>query len=335
MTLIQPAEWQPHDALWSAWPSHAELWLENLHPARQQVAALFRAIDDGGKGERLNILVHGDEAQTSAGIALEGTRHKLFRIPFGDIWLRDTAPIFVHDAGHVRAACFGFNGWGGKYVLPNDDKVSLAVAKTAGLPATRHDWVLEGGSIDVDGDGAALTTRQCLLNPNRNPSLDEATIDRHLYEHLGISRIIWLQDGLVNDHTDGHIDNLARFVGPNHAVVPEARDGDDPNRDIFIQARSAMEAAGLDVSVIPSVGRFENDAGEVVPASYMNFYISNSRVIVPIYGSRHDGAAIAAIAALFPGRETIGLMADAVLSGGGSFHCITQQVPSPPEETHP
>ena len=335
MTLIQPAEWQPHDAVWSAWPSHADLWQENLHPARQQVAALFRAIDDGGKGERLNILVHGDDAQGSASVALEGTRHRLYRIPFGDIWLRDTAPIFVHDGGNVRAACFGFNGWGGKYVLPHDDKVSFAVAKTAGVPATRHDWVLEGGSIDVDGAGAALTTRQCLLNPNRNPTLDESTIDRHLYEHLGISRIIWLEDGLANDHTDGHIDNLARFIGPNHAVVPEALDADDPNRDVFKAARSAMEAAGLDVTLVPSVGRYENNEGEVVPASYMNFYIANSRVIVPVYGSRHDDAAVAAIDALFPGRETIGLMADAVLTGGGSFHCITQQVPSLPEELHP
>lgn len=332
MTLIQPAEWQHHDSVWSAWPSHADLWQENLAPARQQVAALFRAIDDGGKGERLNILVHGDEAQGSADVALEGTRHKLYRIPFGDIWLRDTAPIFVHDGGHLRAAAFGFNGWGGKYALPHDDKVAMAVARAADVPATRHDWVLEGGSIEVDGEGAALTTRQCLLNPNRNAGLDQAAIERHLFEHLGLSRIIWLEDGLVNDHTDGHIDNLARFVAPGHAVVPEARDADDPNAGIFRAARHALEHAGVMVSVVPSVGRFENGDGDIVPASYMNFYLSNTRVIVPVYGSKQDDAAVAAIGALFPGREAVGLMADALLTGGGSFHCITQQVPTLPEE---
>jgi agmatine deiminase len=327
MIAHQPAEWQKHSAVWSAWPSHGDLWQENLQPAREQVAALFHAIADGGKGEQLNILVHGDEAQHSADIALDGTNHKLYRIPFGDIWLRDTAPIFIRDGMNIKAACFGFNGWGGKYILPHDADVSLTVARASGMQMYKHDWVLEGGSIDVDGTGRALTTRQCLLNRNRNPKLAQMEIEQRLEAQLGITQIIWLGDGLINDHTDGHIDNIARFVAPGHAVVPEARDSDDPNHSIYIAARKSLEAGGLTISTIPSVGRYESDDGEVVPASYMNFYISNSRVIVPIYGSKWDDAAVAAIASLFPGRETLGLPANAILTGGGSFHCITQQVP--------
>jgi agmatine deiminase len=327
MILHQPAEWAPHSAVWSAWPSHADLWEDNLQPAREQVAALFRAIYDGGKGEQLNILVHGDEAQRSADIALDGTNHKLYRIPFGDIWLRDTAPIFVRDGLSIKAACFGFNGWGGKYKLPYDDGVSVAVAKASGLAMQQHEWVLEGGSVDVDGAGRVLTTRQCLLNKNRNAKLSQMDVEQRLEAHLGITQVVWLGDGLANDHTDGHIDNLARFVAPGHAVVPEARDADDPNRDIYVAARKALEIAGLTVSVIPSVGKLENEAGELIPASYANFYISNSRVIVPTYGTKWDDAAISDIGKLFPGREILGLRANAVISGGGSFHCITQQVP--------
>ncbi len=327
MIMHQSAEWEKHSAVWSAWPSHAELWQENLQPAREQVTALFHAIADGGKGEQLNILVHGDEAQQSADVALEGTHHKLYRIAFGDIWLRDTAPIFVRDGLNIKAACYGFNGWGGKYILPYDSDVALAVARAAGTALIKHEWVLEGGSLDVDGAGRALTTKQCLLNRNRNPKLTQMDIETRLEAQLGITHITWLGDGLVNDHTDGHIDNLARFVAPGHVVVPEARDADDPNREAYIAARKTLEAAGLTVSVVPSVGRYENDDGELVPASYMNFYISNSRVIIPVYGTKWDDAAVAAIAALFPHRETLGLAANAVLTGGGSFHCITQQVP--------
>jgi agmatine deiminase len=326
MTVYQPAEWHKHSAIWSAWPSHGDLWQDNLQPAREQVAAFFHAIADGGKGEQLNILVHGDEAQRSADIALHGTNHKLYRIPFGDIWLRDTAPIFIRDGMNIKAACFGFNGWGGKYILPHDTDVSLAVARASNTQMHKHDWVFEGGSIDVDGTGRALTTRQCLLNSNRNANLTQMEIEQRLEAQLGITQIIWLGDGLINDHTDGHVDNIARFVAPGHAVVPEARDSDDPNHSIYIAARKSLEAGGLTVSTIPSVGRYEYK-DEVVPASYMNFYISNSRVIVPVYGSKWDDAAVAAIAALFPGRETLGLPANALLTGGGSFHCITQQVP--------
>jgi agmatine deiminase len=323
----QPAEWVRHRALWSAWPSAADLWEEDLEPARAQVAALFHAIADGARGEALHILVHGEEARASAHAALADTGATLHAIPFGDIWLRDTAPIFVAGRTGLEAACFRFNGWGGKYALPHDDAVAAAVAQAAGLVAHHHDWVLEGGSIDVDGTGLGITTEECLLNPNRNPGLTRAEIESRLEAQLGISRLVWLGTGLVNDHTDGHIDNLARFVAPGVVAVPEATTRNDPNAAVYLDARRRLEAAGLDVVTVPSPGRVEDEDGDVIPASFMNFYIANTRVIVPLYGTPHDDAAVAAIAELFPGRQTLGLPANAILTGGGSFHCITQQVP--------
>jgi len=335
--MRQPAEWAKHDAVWSAWPSHADLWVEDLEPARAEVAALFHAIADvdpatgARRGEQLNILVANEEAKASAEAALAGTGAILHAIPFGDIWLRDTAPIFVAGAEGLAAHGFRFNGWGGKYVLPFDDAVSVAVGKACGLPLREFDWVLEGGSVDVDGQGAALTTEQCLLNTNRNPNLSREQIERHLAEQLGVERILWLGDGLVNDHTDGHIDNLARFVAPGVVALPEARDADDPNRDIFADALARLKKyPGIEVVTFPSAGRVENEDGEVIPASYSNFYIANTTVVVPVYGTKWDDAAVEAIGKLFPGRKAVGLRADHILTGGGSFHCITQQVPSFP-----
>jgi agmatine deiminase len=328
----QPAEWTPHQALWSAWPSHADLWEENLDPARAELAALFHAA--ARAGETLHIAVHGDGARASATTALEGTGATLHDMPFGDIWFRDTAPIFALDENGVVAVSYKFNGWGGKYILPDDAEVSMRVASAArtstGYGIHHTGWVLEGGSIDVDGTGWALTTEQCLLNPNRNPGYPREDIVRQLHEELGIDHLVWLGDGLANDHTDGHIDNLARFVSPGVVIVPEARDGDDPNRDVYLDARRRLEFAGLQVVVAPSVGRLENDGGELIPASYMNFLVTNTAVIVPVYGTKWDDMALKEMQPVFPGREIVGLRANHVISGGGSFHCITQQVPAWP-----
>ena len=191
----------------------------------------------------------------------------------------------------------------------------------------RHEWVLEGGAIDVDGSGRVLTTRQCLLNPNRNPGLSQEEIEARLRADLGIDTVIWLGDGLVNDHTDGHVDNLARFVAEGVVAVPAADRDDDPNRFVFDNAAADAAAAGLRVVRVPSPGPVRNGDGEIVPASYMNFIVTNGAVVVPTYGQLNDDAAVAAIGALFPGRVAIGLRADHILTGGGSFHCITQQVP--------
>lgn len=332
MSVLQPAEWSPHRAVWSAWPSHAELWEDDLASARDQVAALLHAIHDQGRGEQLEILVDGENARATAEQALAGTGARLHAIPFGDIWLRDTAPVFVHAGACIAASCFQFNGWGDKYQLPHDRDVAKAVAAASGRPLYERSWVLEGGSIEVDGTGLGLTTEQCLLNPNRNPGLERADIERNLRDHLGIERLLWLGEGLANDHTDGHIDNLARIVAPGVIAIPEAASADDPNRAVFEDALARLKREkGIDIVTVPSAGRVEDEDGDVIPASFMNFYIANTSVIVPVYGTRHDDAAVARIAELFPGRATIGLPADAIITGGGSFHCITQQEPQ--EET--
>jgi agmatine deiminase len=324
MTARQPPEWAEHDWVWIGYPSDPELWLEDLEPARDEVVAFARAIHAGGEGEEVR-LVAADPASARAAEQLAPWA-TVIQEPFGDIWLRDTGPIILKDRGLPVAASFRFNGWGGKYALEGDDTIGPRLADTADLTARRHDWILEGGAIDVDGTGLAVTTEQCLLNPNRNPALGKAEIEARLREDLGIDRLLWLGEGLLKDHTDGHVDNLARFISEGRLAVPVPAGDDDPNEAAYADARARAESFGLDVVGVPSPGRVVRD-GEIIPASYMNFYIGNAAVVVPLYGAPNDDAAVAAFGALFPGRQTVGFRADHVLTGGGSFHCISQQVP--------
>jgi agmatine deiminase len=318
-------EWAPHERVWIGFPSDPVAWGEPLAEAQRQIAAFANAVHDGSKGELVHLIAKGAEASArardlcDAGVIVEDRL-------IGDIWLRDTGCILAGSGSERIAHNFSFNGWGNRFDYEGDQTIGRELAEAADFPVTDCDWVLEGGSIDVDGEGLAVTTVDCLLNPNRNPHLDRLAIEARLVRDLGIERLLWLGDGLANDHTDGHVDNLARFVSPNHLVLPEARDADDPNAAVYIDARRRAEAFGCNVTALPSVGRFEQD-GEAVPASYMNFYIGNSAVVIPIYGSRYDEVALAELEPLFPGRKIVGLRADAVLTGGGSFHCSSQQVP--------
>jgi agmatine deiminase len=320
----QPPEWAPHDCVWIGFPSHADLWEQDLEPARDEVAGFAHAVWAGGEGEPVRLVaadpVSVDAARRRAPFA------SIVQEPFGDIWLRDTGPILLKRGDRRVARSFRFNGWGGKYQLEGDDTVGLRLAESLDLEADRLGWILEGGAIDVDGSGLAVTTEQCLLNPNRNTGMTLAEVEARLRADLGIERLLWLGEGLANDHTDGHVDNLARFVGEGRIAIPVAAGADDPNAAVYADAKARAEAFGLEVAPLPSPGRVERD-GEIVPASYMNFYIGNAAVVVPLYGAANDGAAVAAIGALFPGREAVGLRADHILTGGGSFHCISQQVP--------
>lgn len=327
MTTILP-EWAPHKAIWTAWPSAADLWGEDLEPARLEVAAMVRALHDGGRGDRMRVFAHGREAEASAKLAL-GASAEIIAGAFGDIWFRDTGPIFTTGG----AAGFRFNGWGGKYQLPHDGEVADQVARAAGVSLTRHDFILEGGAVEMDGEGTLLTTRQCLLNPNRNADWDEAQAEAALKRALGVEKILWLDEGLTNDHTDGHIDNLARFVAPGSVVCQSAWGVGDPNADaldeiaLMLSAMTDARGRKLDVVRIPSPGLVVDEDEDAVPASHMNFVIGNSVVLVPIYSASGDDA-VNALAPLFPGRKVAGLSSHAILTGGGSFHCITQQEPA-------
>jgi len=323
MTARQPAEWAAHAATWTAFPSHAELWEDDLAAAQAEVAAMVRAI---AKGERVELLVANDEAMAVARDMLGDVDVRLHAYAFGDIWLRDTGPLFLQSPHGMAAAGFRFNFWGGKYDLPGDEGVAAFVANMTKTPLAKHGWVLEGGAIDVDGTGLVVTTEQCLFNPNRNPKMDRVEVESHLRRDLGLDRVLWLGEGLLNDHTDGHVDNLARFVAPGRLALPVAAGKDDPNKDIYEDAWDRARDFGLEIVPIPSPGKVLRD-GEIIPASHMNFYIANAVVVVPLYGAASDDDAVKAIAALFPDREVIGMRADHILTGGGSFHCITQQQP--------
>lgn len=338
--LRQPAEWDAHEACWLAWPSHEDLWLEALGPVRDSFVALARTIADpdpvtgAPRGERLEVLVPDEAAEAMAQERLAGLGARFHRIPFGDIWLRDTAPVFLVSPGGARAAAaFGFNGWGGKYVLPHDAEVAGRVAEAARVPELRASFVLEGGSVEVDGEGTCLTTRQCLLNPNRNPSMDAARIEAELAGWLGARKVLWLGDGLQNDHTDGHVDTVARFVAPARVACMRPSGPRDPNREaleaIERDLRSFRDALDrpLEVVTVPSPGLVPGPEGEPMPASYVNFYVANTAVAVPVYGSPADREAVETIARLFPGRRVEGIAARDLLAGGGAFHCITQQQP--------
>jgi agmatine deiminase len=335
MSLVVPAEWAPHRAMWLGFPSHADLWEDDLPAAQAEVAALARALGGPGR-ERVRLLTGSPEGEADARRLL-GDAEGVEIVPgaFGDIWLRDTGPIFARNAeGGLSAQAFRFNGWGGKYILPHDDEVALQIAHAANVQLNANGFVLEGGALDHDGAGTVLTTRQCLLNPNRNAGWTEATAAQALERSLGARKLLWLGDGLQNDHTDGHVDNLARFVAPGVVACPVAFGRGDPNADVYddtarrLAAMTDAEGRALKVVRIPSPGWVENEDGEYVPASHMNFIIANGAVVVPIYEEQASRLALEGFKALFSDRAVIGLPSTAILTGGGSFHCITQQEPA-------
>jgi len=323
--FLMPPEWYPQDWIWIGFPHDPVEWPGYLSRAQEQIAAFASAVAESGQAVRL---VVRDEANRARAAALCSARVTLEVRRFGDVWLRDTGPLVVAGPqGERRAMRFGFNGWGGKYLMDGDQEIGAELAESAGLPISTADWILEGGALDGDGSGLVATTEQCLLNPNRNPHLTRGDLEQRLARDLGHDRVLWLGDGLINDHTDGHVDNLARFVAANTLALPCATGSNDPNAAIYADAKARALAFGVEVREVPSPGRVEN-GGRIEPASYMNFAITSKLVVVPTYGTVHDADGVAAIASLFPDRDTVGILADAVLAGGGSFHCSSQQMPS-------
>ncbi|MBL0214305.1 MAG: agmatine deiminase family protein [Myxococcales bacterium] len=327
-----PAEWAPHTAVWTAWPHDPEQWLEGLEAPQRALMNMVAAIVDLEhglpRGERVELLVRhaADEAAARAllGPAAQGVT--FHHGPYGDVWLRDTGPIFVTRDGELAAARFRFDGWGGKYVMKGDAEVSARVMAWSGVRGAAFEFVLEGGAVEVDGQGALLTTKQCLLGGARNPGLDQRALEARLQWALGADRVTWLDRGLVNDHTDGHIDTLARFVAPGVVACMEPGPS-DPNREALAGIIADLRAAKLEVVTVPSPGAVHDASGMLMPASYMNFYIANTTVVIPTYGVAADDAAVAAIAEMFCGRRAVALDGKTVVVGGGAFHCSTQQQP--------
>jgi agmatine deiminase len=331
-----PHETAPVRRIFTCWPSAADLWEADLEPAQAEFGTFLNALaEPSAAGERLELVVLAATAQAEASARQAmGRRATVVREPFGDVWARDTGPVFLRDHGQDIALRFRFNGWGGKYELPGDTTVGGAMARLAGAVERRVDLTAEGGALEFDGEGTLITTRQCLLNANRNPGRSEAEVEDVLKHALGVKKVLWIDEGLVADHTDGHIDNVVRFARPGVVVCQSPWGEDDPQTGVLSsiarQLSRMTDAKGrrLRVYTIPSPGRVDLGDGEIVPASHMNWVIGPRNVVVPTYGTPGAAPALAALRPLFPHHNVVGSSARAILTGGGAFHCVTCHQPA-------
>jgi agmatine deiminase len=325
-----PHETELHDLLWTAWPDHPD-WEGVVEEARAEIAAFAEAAAGAQGGPRVVVLEPPDGARVSEALR---ERVKVKAAVYGDIWLRDTGPLWaLDDAGRV-AVRFRFNGWGGKYLYPGDLEVARALARALDARLLDVDLVAEGGAFEADGEGSVITTRACLLDRTRNPGVAASDVERLLADALGAERTIWLESGLTRDHTDGHVDTLARFLRPGVVVCQAPVGPQDPNAAVLDEVARTLDRARdahgrkLDVTRVPSPGYVADAEGRPVPASHMNFVHAGNRVIVPVYGTPSAEAALAGLAALFPGKEVIGLSALALVREGGAFHCACNAAPA-------
>jgi agmatine deiminase len=307
-----------------------EEWPGQLPEAQRSVAALSLAIADAGN-EPVRLLVKNDEVEERARTLIgESPNVQYVTADYGDCWVRDTAPLLGHTPdGALGGLCFGFNGWGGKYEMAFDEEVSKWL--TDQLHAKRFECpvTLEGGALETDGNGTFLTTASCTLNPNRNPGLTWQAFEEALGAVVSIDRLVWLDRGLDQDHTDGHIDMIARFAGPDTVLCMKAAQG-APSSAVLDSVERTLRANGFNVLELPAPRAVTAPDGTPLPASYCNFYIANEAVIVPVYEIPEDRAALREIAGAFPDREVIGLPAQDLLCGGGAFHCVTLAQPTTP-----
>lgn len=328
-----PAEWEPHAATWLAWPRKPETWPGKFEPIPGVWATLVRTL---AEFEPVHILAGGagilKQARSLVGDVPKVTLHD---VPTNDVWARDHGPMFLSGPPGLPPALIDweYNAWGGKYPpFDLDNAVPAFVAQFTGRRRFAPGIILEGGAVDGNGAGTILTSEECLLNPNRNPQLDRQDIERYLADYCGARKVLWLGRGIAGDDTDGHIDELARFVGPSTVLAAVEADPADENHEPLAEnlarLRSMSDADGRPLEVIPvPLPRplFYDD--QRLPASYMNFYIANGVVIVPQFNDPADAVAVATLARAFPTRQIRGLDAVDLAWGLGAFHCITQQEP--------
>ncbi len=330
-----PAEWEPHAATWLSWPHKEASWpglFERIPPIW---VAMTRALS---AAEAVHILVNSAAAGSAVGRLLgeagvSMSRVRLYEVPTDDAWMRDHGPTFITRGEEFALVDWMYNAWGGKYPpWANDDAVPAALADILAAARFTPGIVLEGGSIDVDGEGTLLTTEQCLLNPNRNPRCARRDLEQYLCDYLGVRRVLWLGEGIAGDDTDGHVDDLARFVAPATIVTVVEKDPTDPNyaplQDNLrrLQAMRDARERPLRVVTLPMPSPVEYD-GQRLPASYANFYIGNAVVLLPTFDCAGDDEACATLSALFPGRRIVPVPARDLVWGLGACHCVTQQQP--------
>jgi agmatine deiminase len=335
-----PAEWEPHAATWLAWPHKRESWPDKFEPIPPLYARLVQTL---AQFEPVHILAGGKDPQT--GVALieqakslvgDVPNVTLHDIATNDAWTRDHGPTFlVGPPGSPPALVdWGYNAWGGKYPpFDLDNAVPAHIAKWSGRRLFKPGIILEGGAIDSNGCGTILTTEQCLLNPNRNPQLNRSDMQNYLTDYLGAKKVLWLGEGIEGDDTDGHIDELARFVGPRTVVAALEEDANDVNyrplRENFerLKGMTDQDHQPLEVISLPMPRPIYHE-GQRLPASYCNFYLANGVAIVPQFDDPADARVIQTLGHLLPGRKIIGLPARDLVWGLGAFHCITQQEPA-------
>ncbi len=332
-----PAEWAEHEATWLSWPHNPDTWpgkIEKIWPAYCEFIKLV------SEGEKVNINVQDEAMAKEAFAKIKNAGADLSQVffylnPTNDAWCRDHGPAFLlnKESDKKIIVDWGYNAWGGKYPpFDLDDVIPTRIAQQLRFPVAQADIVMEGGSVEFNGKGTVLTTTACLLNKNRNPHLTKAGIEEYLMNFYGVTNILWLGDGIVGDDTDGHIDDLTRFINENTVVtVVEEEETDEnflPLKENLELLRSLKLQDGSPLTVIelpmPEARYYE---GQRLPMSYANFYIANKYVIVPIFNDPNDEKALEILQACFPGREVVGINSSDLIWGLGSFHCLSQQEP--------
>lgn len=348
-----PAEFEPHDGCYMAWPERTDTWRLGAKPAQGAFAAVAAAI---ASSEKTTMIASSRQWEHARSVLPPEVR--VVEMTTDDAWMRDTGPTFVVGASGDgrRGVDWRFNAWGGLhgglyFPWANDDLVAAKVCELDGSQRYRAPLVLEGGAVHVDGEGTCITTQQCLLNPNRNPSSSKDEIETNLRSYLGVERVIWLPRGIPFDETGGHVDNLACFSAPGRVLLTWSDDPGDPLYEVSSEARrqleSSVDARGRRFEVVPvpapsvapmtheeaagidrSIDAKARSGGDRVAASYVNFYLGNSVVVFPILDPRHDELVADLLTREFPGRRVLGVPAREILLGGGGIHCITLQVPA-------
>ncbi len=334
-----PAEWEPHRGTWLSWPHKTASWPGKYGPIPRIFARMVRYLADR---EEVHINVAGpameQEVRRILADAAAGSSRVFFHhYPTNDAWVRDHGPIYIQRERDGRSeqaiVDWDYNAWGGKYPpFDLDDVIPTRIGKEFGLPVHSPGIVLEGGSIDVNGSGTLLTTEACLLNPNRNPQLDRAAIEDYLRAYLGVRHILWLGEGIAGDDTDGHVDDLTRFVGPTTVVTAVEYDPADENyeplQENLERLRGMTDEDGRPLTVVPlPMPPALHHDGQRLPASYANFYIANGLVLLPAYDPERDAEAAAILTRLLPDREVVPIDCTDLVWGLGAFHCVTQQWP--------